>query len=277
MSEATPAASWTARLELGYVHRAGRTVLGHRSHRGPLRVQKALYPEGASVCHTLVLHPPAGIVGGDRLELDLTLGAHAHALLTTPGAGKWYRSAGPRAVQEICARLEMHAALEWLPQETILYDGAIGRQRLRVDLAEGAHYLGLEVLCLGRRAAGERFASGRFSTVSAIDQVGQPLWREWGTLHGGSAFLDSPVGLRGAPVGATVLAAGVHDASALVRALRAALPAGEWAVTALPGVLVARWLGSGGEAARAWFLQIWGILRPALFGIEAQWPRIWNT
>ena len=277
MPAAALAPHWSARLELGYASRAGRTVLDHRSHVGPLRVQKALYPEGDAICHTLVLHPPAGIVGGDSLELDVKVGAGAHALLTTPGAAKWYRSSGARATQDVRIALARGAALEWLPQEAIVFDGAIGRQRVSVDLAPDAHFLGFEVLCLGRRAAGERFTHGRFGMVSRIDQCGQPLWREWGTLHGGSPVLDSAAGLRGAPVSATVLAAGIPDAGALVQALRAALPPGDWAATALPGMLVARWLGAAGEAARAWFVQLWQLLRPALFGVPARLPRIWNT
>jgi len=104
-----------------------------------------------------------------------------------------------------------------------------------------------------------------------------PLWREWGTLQGGSAWLDHPAGLRGAAVCATVLVAGLQDAAALLQALRAAVPDGDWAATALPGVLVARWLGQAGEAARAWFARLWQVLRPAVCGRAAQIPRIWHT
>jgi urease accessory protein len=268
---------WHARLELGYTRRAESTVLRHRLHSGPLRVQKALYPEGAGVCHSLLLHPPAGIVGGDQLDITLELDCGAHALLTTPGAAKWYGSTGARADQRVHARLASGARLEWLPQEAIVFDGAIARQELAVDLAPGACFLGLDILCLGRRASGERFTRGRFAMANRIDQAGTPLWREWGTLHGGSSALDSPTGLRGAPVGATLLAAGVSDAPALVQAVRAVVPAGDWAASALPGVLVARWLGSAGEAARAWFLRLWQVLRQALFGLVARPPRIWQT
>ena len=277
MSALPLSSAWHAHLVLGYCRRGERTVLHHRRHQGPLRVQKALYPEGEATCHTLILHPPAGIVGGDRLDLEVGLEAGAHALLTTPGATKWYGSAGAGAEQRNDFRLAAGARLEWLPQETIVYDGAVARQRTRVDLAPGACFLGLDVLCLGRRASGERFRRGQFSLSTRIDQGGQPLWREWGTLHGGSAFLDSAAGLRGAPVAATLLAAGVEDAPALVQSLRAALPAGEWGLTALPGVVVARWLGEAGEAARTWFLHLWQLLRPLLFGLTACPPRIWHT
>ncbi len=273
-------AGWRARLTLGFARRAARTVLVRREHEGPLRVQKALYPEGDAVCHALLLHPPSGIVGGDLLAIDLALDSGAHALLTTPGATKWYRSAGDTAHQRVHATLAAGARLEWLPQENILFDGSLATQSLSVELAADACFLGAEVLCLGRRASGERFASGRFGMSTRITRQGRPLWHEWGTLHGGSPFLDSPVGLRGSPVSATLLLAGLDDplARALVQQLRATVAASPaWAVSALPGVLVARWLGDGTEAARAWVVACWQVLRPAALGRDAAIPRIWHT
>jgi urease accessory protein len=93
--------SWLASLELAFARRDAATILARRRHAGPLRVQKPLYPEDESVCHAIVLHPPAGIAGGDRLRIDCTPDAAAHALLTTPGAGKWYRANGLGAEQTV--------------------------------------------------------------------------------------------------------------------------------------------------------------------------------
>src|SRR5687767_8537939 len=125
------AASWTASLALGFEARNDRTVLGTRRSEGPLVVQKPLYPEGPEVCHAIVVHPPGGIAGGDELSLEVK--GEGHALLTTPGAAKWYRSAGPWAKQKLL--FDVHGTLEWLPRETIVFDGALAALECEVRLA----------------------------------------------------------------------------------------------------------------------------------------------
>src|SRR5687768_5578343 len=85
---------WQARLELAFEKRTDKTVVAHRRHSGPLTIQKPFYPEPAGVCHVYLLHPPGGVAGGDRLELDVAVAAGAHVLITTPAAGKFYRCDG---------------------------------------------------------------------------------------------------------------------------------------------------------------------------------------
>lgn len=274
-------AGWRAELALDYQRRGARTVLAGRRHVGPLVVQRALYPEGEAVCQTILVHPPAGIVGGDQLRFAATLGAHTHVLLTTPGAGKWYRSAGAgvapgRFAQHL--RLAAGAVCEWLPQESIVYDGAVGEQTLTVDLAGDACFIGSEMLCLGRTGSGERFTSGALTLNTRISRDGRPLWLEAGRIEGGGALLDSPAGLAGQPVVGTLLAASPQVSEALRDACRAIEPAaGEGGVTLLPGLLVARWLGPQAEAGQGWLRALWQVLRPALAGRAANSPRIWNT
>lgn len=276
----SPATGWQARLQLGFVRRDQATILAHREHVGPLRVQKALYPEGGSICHAIVLHPPSGIAGGDELEIALQVGPHAHALLTTPGAGKWYRSAGAEASQRLRVEVAEDGLLEWLPQETIVFDGARARMNTEIALGKNARFIGWEVLCLGRRAAGERFGSGEILLQTRIEQAGRLIWLERGKLAGGSTLLDSSAGLAGYSVSATMLAVGTGLNAALLAACRELIPVEEGAhygISALPDIFVARYLGHASESAREWFSALWKILRPGVIGCEARTPRIWNT
>lgn len=275
-----PHSTWQARLDLGFARRAARTLLVHRAHEGPLRVQRPFYPEGELVCHVIVLHPPGGVANGDALSLSTHLGPGSHALLTTPGAGKWYRSASGWAHQRLAFQVGAGACLEWLPQETIVFDGAYAHMSTAIDLAADARFLGWEVLCLGRRAAGETFRSGRLHLDSRLRRDGRLLWLERGQLAGGSPLLSSPAGLAGHGVSATLLAAAPQLDSSLVaecRRVTARETGARTGVTLLPGVLVARYLGDSAEAARDWLTGLWRVLRPALLGLAAQPPRIWNT
>lgn len=271
---------WQASLNLGFERRGDATLLVRRAHRGPLRVQKALYPEGPRLCHAIVLHPPAGIAGGDQLDIRIEAAAAAHALLTTPGAGKWYRSGGAQATQRMHARVGAGATVEWLPQESIVFSGAHASMRSTVDLEPGARFLGVETLCLGRRASGETFARGSLQLASDIRIDGRLVWRERGQIAGGSTLLDSPIGLAGFSVCSTVLAAGLDMSAETLAACRraASKEAGaKCGVSALPQLFVGRYLGHSAEAAREWFAALWQHLRPTMIGCEAAVPRIWNT
>jgi urease accessory protein len=260
------AASWKAELSLGFERADGRTVLARKRHDGPLVVQKALYPEGGDVCHAIVVHPPAGIAGGDELSLSVHSGRSAFAQLTTPGAGKWYRSAGPWASQKL--DFEVDGTLEWLPQETIVYDGALADLSTDVRLDADARYLGWEILCLGRTGSGERFSRGTIRLSSRIERNGKLLWLERGRIEGGGKLMQSPAGLGGHTVCGTLVAAAPGVTPQRAEGL---------AVTALPGVLVARYLGDSSEEAKQLFARLWAALRPGLFGREAHEPRIWRT
>lgn len=267
---------------MDFARQGERTVLRGNRHRGPLRVQKALYPEGEAVCQAIVLHPPSGIAAGDHLSIAVSVADHAHAQLTTPGAGKWYRSWGPEATQRLALQAAAGATLEWLPQENIVFDGARARLETRVSLEADSRFIGWEVICLGRAAAGERFARGRIDLLTRIERGGQPLWLERGSFAGNDPLLDSPAGWAGCTVCGTLLASFPElpqQAAALLQALRAIAPADAalHGITALPGLLVSRYLGDNSEAARHWFTALWKILRPACCHRPAVIPRIWNT
>lgn len=274
--------SWHAELHLGFARAGERTVLRENRHHGPLRVQRALYPEGDTVCQAIVLHPPSGIAGGDHLAISAQVGAGAHAQLTTPGAGKWYRSGGAEASQSIDFTVGEGATLEWLPQETIVFDGARARMETRVALTADSRYIGWDILCLGRAAAGERFEKGRFDLFFRVDRGNAPIWLERGGFDGNDTMLSSPAGWAGATVCGTLLCAFPElpqQAPTLLEACRKKIPAdgASHGVSALPGILVARYLGDSSEAARLWFGELWAILRPVCCGRPVVTPRIWNT
>jgi urease accessory protein len=271
---------WQASLRLGLqADSRGRTVLVLRQHEGPLQVQRPFYPEADGTCHVYLLHPPGGVVGGDGLLLTVNLDKGASALLTTPSASRFYRSAGPTARQVQRLHAEAGAALEWLPQETILFNGARAHSSTRVTLSSDARFLGWEILCLGRPAAGERFTHGTFRQGFELRRDGLPLYLEQGCFHGGHTLLTAPWGLGGQPVTATLLC--TLDRPELVEAIRAdwGEPAGTelFGATQLDGVLVCRYRGPSVARARELFLRAWQWLRPALLGKPPQAPRIWQT
>ena len=243
--------SWRARLALEFALHGKRTVLAKRGSDGPLVVQKPLYPQGEELCHAIVVHPPGGIAGGDELSLEVK--AEGHALLTTPGAAKWYRSAGAWAKQTL--QFDVEGSLEWLPRETIVFDGALADLRCNIALKEGARYLGWEVVCLGR------FKRGRMRTETRITQGGRMLFVEKGEIEGGGRLMRSPAGLGGRTVFGTFIATSAEKIS--MEGL---------AITRLPGLLIGRYLGDSSEEALHAFTRLWKVLRPSAVA-----PRIWST
>jgi len=269
-------AGWQAKLRLGYERRGDKTVLADNTHSGPLRVQLPLYPEGG-VCHTCILHPPGGVVGGDRLAIELRVQPQAHALLTTPGATKFYRSGGRLAAQT--QNLQVNGGrLEWFPQDNIIFPGAEAEIATRIDVSDGGSFIGWEVLCLGLPTRGERFMAGRLHSSLKLFIDGRPTFIDRLRIESASD-LDSPAGLREFPVTATLLATGVTRDS--LKALRELLP--EETPKFLAGltlhndILVGRYLGGSTFEARKIFEKIWTGLRPLLTGRDACPPRIWST
>ena len=276
--ESHSAASWRAELKLRYECIDGRTVLTERAHQGPLRVQKSLHPEGDAVCQNIIVHPPAGIVGGDSLALNVDVGANTFAQLTTPGAAKWYRSEGPVARQDIALRVANRAVLEWLPQGTIVFDGAIAELDTKIDLAGDAVLIGWDIVCLGRAAAGERFSRGSWRQRLTIARDNVPVFIERCALGGNAALLASPVGLNDAAVFGTFLASIRSLPEGALVQCREPVPAvGEVAVTGARGCIIARYRGPSAEASQAYFAELWSRLRPLLIGRAAMSPRIWKT
>lgn len=267
--------SWNASLSLRYTAEHGRTIVARR-HEGPLQVQKALYPEGDAVCHTIVVHPPGGIAGGDALTIETACAAGAHALVTTPGATRWYKADGRKARQVV--KLAVAGNLEWLPQETLVFDQARVDSSIDIAITEDAALIGWDVVALGRTASGESLREGEFAQTIRLAADGRLLWSERTRVTGGDALLDSPVGLAGQPVFGCLWAHGPAWTDATIETLRDALP-GATAITRLaPRLLLARALGSTTAVVRNALEEVWRRTRPLVFGgRSAVAPRIWST
>ena len=271
-----------ARLSLGFSEDRGTTRLVDRDHFGPLLVQKPLYPEGREVCHTVVIHPPGGVVGGDELEITANVGKAAQVQITTPGAAKWYKANGHVSHQYTKLKVGEGGSLEWVPQETIFFDNADVVLEHEVSLAKDATYVGCEILCFGRTAYGESFSQGRIRQRTRIYRDGKLVWLEQMRLFGGSPAMRADLALAGRTVCATLILTGKtlpREVIELARegAGRIAQETGQVGISQLKSALVARYLGGSSEIARHVMLHIWGAFRPAMLGRAAIVPRMWNT
>ncbi len=267
---------WSGRLRLEYRLKNSRTILHGNSHKGPLRVQRPLYPEG-DVCHTCILHPPGGVVGGDRLDINIYASQDTAVLLTTPGAAKFYRSNGKKATQQQHLKGYADSVIEWFPQENILFPGADATISTRVELNASARFIGWEILCLGLPTNNQTFDSGRADTLFTLFQDNKPVFLDRLRIAE-AADLQAGSGLRGYPVSGTFLATNCskEDVTAL-RRLVCREDRAIFGVTQPGELLVARYLGNSTFACRELFISAWQLIRPKITGRPACAPRIWAT
>ena len=274
--------SWHGRLALHYRREGGRTTALDR-HHGPLRVLQRLYPEGPGICHHVLVHPPGGMVGGDRLEIEATLEAGAHALVTTPSATRYYRSTGAPASQQALLRVAAGARLEWLPLETLAYRGCHAHNGVQLHLAPGAEAMGWDVLAVGLPAACRPFDSCRFHQHLELSGV----WLERGTIDATDRLLlDSPLGLAGHRVLATMWwaegdALAPARRQALLDSAREVLAAGPLHRTAgatapQPRVVVVRLLTHGVEPVLHCLMAVRAAWRRQAWALAPNPPRIWR-
>jgi urease accessory protein len=284
-SSAAASAGWRARLDLAVRLDSEQRCVVHAAHEGPLRVLKTLHPEGPSIAHQVLVHPPGGIVGGDRLAITLQLQPRAHAVITTPGATRFYRSAGEAGVQHVRATLQEGARLEWLPLEAIAHSGCIAENHAQFELTGGAEMIGWDVLALGLPASGEAFTAGRFTQHLELPGV----WLERGVIDSADArLLQSPLGLAGRSTLLTLwFACGQPMATpridAMVDAARERMPAHDAdavvaGVTALQQrVIVLRALAHRVEPAMALAQAVRAAWRGVAWQLEPTAPRVWRT
>ena len=265
--------SWQAHLILGFVDDNGKTILKSRRHSGPLLVQRPFYPEGG-VCHVYLLHPPGGVVGGDSLDIEVDVGTDCHVLLTTPAAGKFYRSDGRIARQTVHMRVAQNGILEWLPQETLVFDQARLVATNQIDLELGACFMAWDVLAFGRPAAGEKFESGQTHWRWRINLEGRPLLNEHWMMD--ELAFRQRWGLAGMAACGSLLAYPVGRAELeWVQQLLSEQPG--YGVTLIDNLLICRGMEQRADRISACFRQIWQVLRAAMWQRTAVHPRIWAT
>jgi urease accessory protein len=286
MSAAAIAGGWRARLALKFEAAAGRTRLTHRLHEGPLLVQRPFYPEMAvpgaiEPCHLYIIHPPGGVASGDDLALEVAVAPGAHALLTTPAAGKFYRR-GPAGAARVVQHFNVAGgALEWLPQENIYYPDALVQLRNVVRLSGDARYIGWEIGALGLPASARRLEGGSL-------RLGLELWRDERPLLLERLALSAAVqsarwGLSGHSALGTALAYPAdaatleHARASLAADARANCAGITIACTLVDQVLICRALARRADQLREAFVCWWGAVRPAVLGRAAVAPRIWKT
>ncbi len=242
---------------------------------------RALFPyaEPGDIPQAVIVTTSGGLTGGDCIAVSLGMGAGARALVTTQAAEKIYRSRGDDTHFSTAIDVADGAWLEWLPQETILFDGARFRRETRIALAATARLLAAEIVVFGRTARGEAFAAGRYADRWRIWRGGRLVWADaLGTGSPPGPALAHPAGFGGAVAIATLVHAGPEAPSLLApaRAWLEALPM-RAGVTLVNGVLIARILGTNSQHLRSAVAQIWGNIRHAAVNLPAAVPRSWYT
>lgn len=266
---------WQAGLRLGFRAGPPRTVLAERQRHGPLAVQRPFYPEGET-CHVYLLHPPGGVVGGDVLDIDVQLQQGAQALVTTPGATKFYRSAGQSARQTQHIRVEPGAVIEWLPQENIFFPGAEVQLETCVELLGDARLALWEIQCLGRPVIGEGFDRGHIDSRLSVYRDGLPITLERLRVDPDNRFrLSLMAGL--AVSGSLLISGAAEQEMKTCRELLVSSGTDYVGASLMEDLLVVRYLGNSTEAARRMFTNIWQTLRPRTLGRSPSVPRIWAT
>ncbi|URJ28785.1 urease accessory protein UreD [Blochmannia endosymbiont of Camponotus sp. C-046] len=266
---------WLGELRLNFALRDGRSVLTKCKHVGPFYVKRSFYSENDNTPHVYLLHPPGGLVGGDELILDVKLESDSRALLTTPGAAKFYRSNGMYAAQKYTFRLERNTALEWIPQGSIFFPQSKAKIDTTFILEQGSRIISFDMLCFGNVSLG---------TANFPEDVDVCL----------NIFLSDSIGLR-ERLRINKLNCVMKLGGFRISALLFAIPSDEkilnevrnlitsdnhhqvGGATLLDDILVVRLLSNDNQCLKQTLCRIWCVIRPFIMGQKAVLPRIWFT
>jgi urease accessory protein len=263
--------------ELRFARRDGVTSLAHLFQRAPCRV---LFPNSPADDLPLaaLLTTSGGLAGGDRIRISVGADEGAQAVITTQAAEKIYRSLGPETRIDIALTVGADAWLEWLPQETILFDRARLARRTTAEIEPGGRLLATEMIVFGRTARGERLSAGLLHDRWSVRVAGRLVWVDAIRLDGDIASrLDAPAGFDGATAIATAIYVGADAPSLLPLARALALDSDSRAgATLVDGILLARFIGRDARVLRADLARYLADLRRAAAGLPARVPRLWQ-
>ncbi len=264
---------------------AGETAIGGLYQRSPCRV---LFPrpEAGDPFTAVVATTSGGLAGGDSLEISAAAGAGCRAVVTTQAAEKVYRALAADCTVKAVFSAAPGAWLEWLPQESILFDGARLRRRTEVDTVADGRLLACDMVVFGRRARGERFTRGLLHDAWRVHRDGALLWADDLHLDGDiRARIDHPAGFAGADAYATIVYVGADGADRLA-SVRAEIDAAgvdagrpgalRVAASLVNGVLVIRLLAAEARMLRAEVMRLCIFLRTEAAGLPARMPRVWT-
>ncbi|QNP28095.1 urease accessory protein UreD [Cylindrospermopsis curvispora] len=269
--------SWHGKLELVYAQRQNSTQLMFSHNQAPLKVQRPFYPEGEKICHSVILHTAGGVVAGDRLSSKIHLQSETDVLITTAAANKIYRSNGLYAKQTVSIQIDRGSCLEYLPQETIVFNGGKYRQDVRIELGEGGSFIGWEISRLGRTARGEKFVEGEILSHTEIWQGEVPLWIDRQYIPGGVEAFYNPHSLKGNPVIGSFVCVGLPISEERIEKSRSGIANGwDAGVTRLEQGMLCRYRGSSTSWVRNWFTNVWQDLRQSLLNRGNCIPRVWQ-
>ncbi|HLU04573.1 MAG TPA: urease accessory protein UreD [Advenella sp.] len=277
---------WTADLALAFSRQpGGRSALTRNVHDGPLLVQKPLYPEGPAVCHATILHPPSGIAGGDALSIAVAVHEGAHAVLSTPGATRWYKANGRPASQTVTLRVNKGAKLDWLPLENLIFEQADACNETHIQLAAGAHAIGWDCYQLGSVVAQDFWQAGRITLHCTVHYDDKLVWTEAGQIDAAHPIRRRSAGLAHFPIMATVWSVGPAIGADEIAQFTDSLPWTDWlragasqmALDASASLILVRVLGTHAEPVRQLMITCWQHLRPLHLGIAAPPLRLWRT
>lgn len=284
---------WLAKLALTFSHNAYGTQLKKTTREGPLSVQKAFYPEGQECAHIYLLHPPAGIVSGDQLNVEITIEEHGHVLVTTPGANRFYRAREDLSIGETkqtqitSLYIRDDAIAENFPQETIVYEGADGFNTVDVHMSENSVYLGWDITCLGLPSSDQYFDKGQYTQLNRLYCGSTLIYHDRIEISPTNQLLHHMAGLASKPVFGTFLVYApmqlneLKQRKQIIETLRDIIDVENAqtliSITDIRGLFVIRYLGEQAHECKNLFIKLWQHLRPLIIESSGVEPRIWHT